>query len=115
MAIDTTNLTAYHDAMQALFNLLNQAYNSAPNLDAEIAIDNLADAVSAVLTQLNQEGLADDTAQLQALQPSVDEVNTQLVAAQAQVNTWVKDVGVAAQIASVMAKAVQLAGKVFTA
>ena len=115
MAIDPTNLTAYQGGMQQLLNLLNQAYNSAPNLDAEIAIDNLADAVSAVLTQLNEEGLAADTAQLQALQPSVNAVNAQLVAAQAQVNNWVKDVGTAAEIAGVMAKAVQLAGTVFTA
>jgi len=115
MSIDTTNLTAYHDAMQELFNLLNQAYNSAPNLDAEIAIDNLADAVSSILTQLNQEGLAADTAQLQALQSGVDAVNAQLAAAQAQVNTWVKDLSDAAQIAGVMAKAVQLAATIFAA
>jgi methionine synthase II (cobalamin-independent) len=115
MPIDTTNLPAYHDAMQALFNLLNQAFNSAPNLDAEIAIDNVADAVSDVLTQLNQAGLAADTAQLEALQPSVEAVNAQLAAAQAQVNNWVKDAGNAAQIVGLMAKAVQLAGTVFAA
>jgi|SRR5580658_363712 cobalamin biosynthesis Mg chelatase CobN len=115
MPTDTTNLTAYHDAIQALFNLLNQAFNSAPNLDAEIAINNVADAVSELLTQLNQAGLAADTAQLEALQPGVEAVNAQLVAAQAQVNNWVKDVGTAAQLAGLMAKAVQLAGTVFTA
>ena len=115
MPMDTTNLTAYHDAIQALFNLLNQAFNSAPNLDAEIAINNVADAVSELLTQLNQAGLAADTAQLEALQPGVEAVNAQLVAAQAQVNNWVKDVGTAAQLAGLMAKAVQLAGTVFTA
>jgi cobalamin biosynthesis Mg chelatase CobN len=115
MTIDTTNLTAYRDTMQELFNLLNQAYNSAPSLDAEIAINDLADAVSAILTQLNQQGLADDTAQLEALQPSVDAVNTQLATAQAQVNNWVKDLGDAAQIAGVMDKAVQLAGTIFAA
>jgi len=115
MAIDTTILAAYHDVMQQLLNLLKQAYNGAPNLDAEIAINNVADAVSAILTQLNQQGLADDTAQLQALQTSVNEINAQLVAAQKQVNTWVKDLGAAAQIAGIMDKAVQLAGTVFTA
>jgi methionine synthase II (cobalamin-independent) len=114
MAIDTTNLTAYQDAMQALYNLLNQSYNAATSLDAEMAINDLADAVSDILTELNQDGIAQNTAQLQALQPGVNAVNASITAAKAQLSTWVKDVGIAGQIAGVMDKAVQLAGTIFT-
>src|SRR5580658_7135033 len=112
MAIDATNLAAFHDVMQQLFNLLNQSYDHATSTDAKTAINDLADAVSAILTELNQEGIAENTAQLQAIQPSVDEVSCKLVAAQAQVNKWVKDIGIAAEIAAVMDKAVQLAAKI---
>jgi len=115
MAIDPTNLTAYQDAMQALYNLLNQSYNAATSLDAEVAINDLADSVSGILTELNQDGIAQNTAQLQALQPNVNAVNASITAAKAQLSTWVKDVGIAGQVAGVMDKAVQLAGTIFAA
>jgi light-regulated signal transduction histidine kinase (bacteriophytochrome) len=112
MPIDPQDLDAYSDSMQQLYDLLMASYDSAPTDEAKDAIYDLASTVDDILTTLNQEGLAEDDAQLKELQASVTEVNDQMKKAQAQVNQWVKDIGVAAAIAGLMGKAVELAAKV---
>jgi hypothetical protein len=115
MNIDPTNLTVYQNAMQQLRNLLNQSCDNAAGTDAANKLNGLANDVDGILTTLNQAGIAANTAQLLAIQPNVAAVNTKIAAVQAQLNNLVKDIGLAGQIAGVMDKAVQLAGKVFVA
>jgi light-regulated signal transduction histidine kinase (bacteriophytochrome) len=112
MAIDPQDLDAYEDSMQQLYDLLMGSYDGASTDEAKDAIYDLASAISDVLTTLDQEGLAQDAVQLKALQASVTGVNDQMKKAQAQVNKWIKDVGIAADIAGLMGKAVELAAKV---
>jgi len=104
----------YRDSLQQLYDLLDQLFwdpaTPGPAKDAIYAINT---ELSSILTVLNQALVAADTTQLTTLQSSVDEVNAEIRKAQAQVNTWIKDIGIAAQVAGLMDKALALALKVF--
>jgi hypothetical protein len=113
MAIDSQDLMNYRDSLQTLYNLLDQLYWSAsvPG-EAKGVIFDLSTAISPILTTLNQEGIAQDAAQLASLGATVAKLNAQMKTAQAQVNTLIKDVGIATHVAGLMDKAVELAAKV---
>jgi hypothetical protein len=112
MAIAQQDLDAYEVSMQQLYDFLIKSYDAASTVEGKEAIYDLATAVSDILTDLDQKGLAEDAAQLTALQTSVTAVMAQMNKVQAQVNQWIKDIGIAAEVAALMDKAVQLAAKI---
>jgi len=112
MPISTTDQNNYRDSLQKLYNLLNQAYWVASTIEAKDAINGLAQAVSDILTVLNQGALETNTAQYTTLKATVGMVNAKLQSVQSQINNWVHVISIAAQVTSAIDNAIDLAAKV---
>ncbi len=113
MQIPPATQTAYQQALQQLYDSLNQAYWVASTIEAKDAIHGLAQAAYDILTALNQGALDTDTAQYATLKTNVDAVNAKLTAVQAQINSWIHVIALATQLTGAIDKALGLAAKVF--
>jgi predicted ArsR family transcriptional regulator len=111
MPLDQTVLTDFKSLLQQLYNELNEDFWNTDDATVAAAVNDLANSVNAALTQLNQLGMAQNDAVLQAIQSQVADIDQQLQEAQKKIATWVKDFGYAAQVASLIDKAVELASK----
>lgn len=103
----------YQKALQALYDLLNQAYWYASTIEAKDALNGLAQAVSEILTTLNQGALDSNTAAYATLKSDVDAVNTKLNSVQTQINNWIHAISIATQVTGAIDQAVNEAAKVF--
>jgi hypothetical protein len=114
MPISPADQSSYQDALQQLYDTLNQAYWVATTIDAKDAINGAAQAVSDILTTLNQGALDSNTAQYTTLKSTVTAVNNKLITIKSQVNNWIHAISVAGQVAGAIDQALNLAAKVFS-
>lgn len=113
MAISPDAQNQYQQALQSLYNVLNQAYWYASTIDAKDAINGLAQAVSDVLTTLNQGALDSNSAQYTSLNTTVKAINDKLQTVQTEINDWVHAISIATQVTNAIDQAVSTAAKVF--
>ncbi|MGA2802311.1 MAG: hypothetical protein ABSE97_08105 [Verrucomicrobiota bacterium] len=114
MIISSPVQNNYQQSLQRLYNLLNQAYWVASTIEAKDAINGLAQAVSDILTTLNQGALDSSTTQYTILKANVAAVNAKLQSVQTQISDWIHVISVATQVTNAMDQAINLAAKVFT-
>ena len=113
--IPSTEQTNYVQSLHGLLDLLlHDAYKAANTQDQQDAIIDEAGDVHDILTELNQGALDSDTAEFATLKTEVNGLNKKLQDMKNQIDNWVKDVGIAAQVVSAIDQAVNAAAKVFT-
>src|SRR5579884_1951998 len=95
-----TTQADYESALQKLYDLLNNAYWLASDIGSKDAINGAAQAISDILTTLNQGALDANTEAYAGLKISINAVNAKLQTVQAQINNWVHVISVAGQVAS---------------
>lgn len=112
--IPSATQAGYQQALQKLFGLLlNDAYASAKTVAEKDSIISQAQDVFDLLTGLNQGALNSDTAQYATLKATVSTVNNNLQNMKAQIDDWVNDVAIAAQVANAIDQAINYAAQVF--
>jgi hypothetical protein len=96
---------------QHLFDSLGDAYWAASTMDAKDQIQAARESAFEILTAITQAQLDNDTSQLTALTGVVTKTNAALVKLQADIDSIVKKIAVAADVEKAIAEVLSLAGK----
>lgn len=96
-------------ALKALINAINDAYWSAGDIHSKDTLYNLGQLVTNAYDEIEEEDLAADDAALKSFKTTLAQVNTNLQAVKAQINSLTKSVQDAAAVASAIDKVVSTA------
>ena len=99
-------------AVKAAYDELEDLYNASEGPDSVQIFKAMTDTAK-LLTALDQSHLESRTGEFQAIKQSIDGILTEIQQAQARVNSIIKVVETATQVADVLDKAVQMATKYF--
>jgi hypothetical protein len=95
-------------AYQAVYDALGDAYWQASDINSKDLVYGAQEAIGDILTQLNQQGITNNTALFLQLGPKINAANTTLKAIQDQIATITKNVGTAATVVSAISKVLSL-------
>lgn len=101
------------EALQGLYNTLNDAFWVASTVEAKDRIRGLAEAVFDALTKLNRLGIGALTAEYSALKTSIDRMNGKLDGLKRDIDEIIHKMEVASQVAGAIDKAIAAAVKFF--
>lgn len=87
-----------HDALQALEDHLQAAYNNAQSNDVRDAIDSRLDAIDSILTDLNQLDMTSRTIAMSAAAETTTTALNELDSLKAQIQSITDDIGKAKQV-----------------
>jgi hypothetical protein len=113
MNIPTADQEDYEQALQELYDLLDQAYWVASTIEAKDALNGLSQAVDDILTTLHQGALDTNTNTYTTLKTTVAAVNAKLSSVQNQINNWIHVIKIATQISGKIDQVINSAVKVF--
>jgi len=95
---------------QAVFDALGRAYWEASDLASKDQIHGAQEAIGEILTQLDEQDLASNTAAFIQLQPKIKAVNDALKTIQDQITQITKNIGTAGAVISAVSKVLSLFG-----
>ena len=101
------------DSFQKLFELLNDGYWAATTIEDKDRIKGLADVVSEILTQLNQEDIESRDDDFKALTKTVQGIVPRLDKLKADIDRIIANVKIATSVAQALDEATSLALKYF--
>lgn len=96
------------DAYQHLYDQLGKAYWHATDIDSKDLIHGTQMAIGDLLTALDEDELAGNTAQFTALLPKVKAVNDALKRVQESINQITKDIDTASMVLAAVNKLLTL-------
>jgi hypothetical protein len=102
-----------HDAYQALYETLNDAYWAASTIEAKDRLHGLAESVFDIVTDLNRAEIKKRTAEYQATAKQVTAVSDKLATLKTDIRQLIHRVEVAGQVANAIDQAIRLASKFF--
>jgi hypothetical protein len=95
-------------AYQAAFDALGQAYWDATDVNGKDMVYGAQQAIGKILTALDEQQLATNTALFSQLTPQIKAINTQLTQIQASIATITKNVNTTATVISAVSKVLSL-------
>jgi purine-nucleoside phosphorylase len=95
-------------AYQAVYDALGDAYWQASDINSKDLVYGAQEAIGDIITQLNQQGIASNTALFLQLAPKINAANATLKTIQDQIATITKNVGTAATVVSAISKVLSL-------
>jgi serine/threonine protein phosphatase PrpC len=93
---------------QAVFDALGRAYWEASDIASKDMIHGAQEAIGEIITQLDEQDLAANTAAFVQLLPKINSVNAALKTIKDQVSQITKNIGTAATIISSVSKVLAL-------
>lgn len=93
---------------QAVFDALGRAYWEASDINSKDLIHGAQEAVGEILTQLDQQDLADNTNAFVQLQPKITAVNASLQNIKNQITNITKNISTAGTVISAISKVLSL-------
>jgi|SRR5271157_6096068 len=93
---------------QAVYDALGRAYWEASDINSKDLIHGAQEAIGDIITQLDEQGLADNTSLFIQLQPRINAVNATLKTIQDQIANITKNIGTAATVVSSISKVLSL-------
>jgi hypothetical protein len=93
---------------QAVFDALGRAYWEASDLDSKDLIHGAQEAIGEIITEMNEQDLANNTTLFVHLQPKIKAVNDALKKIQDQITTITKNIKTAGTVLSTITKATSL-------
>jgi hypothetical protein len=93
---------------QAVYDALGRAYWEASDISSKDTVYGAQEAVGEIITQLNEQALANNTAGFLQLPSKIAAANASLKTIQTQIGTITKNVGTAATVISAISKVLSL-------
>jgi methyl-accepting chemotaxis protein len=97
-----------HDAYQAVFDALDRAYWDASDIDSKDLIHSVQGEVGSILTAMNQQQLADNTALFTQIGGQIKTTNDALKKIQASIDSITKNINTAATVLSSISRVLSL-------
>lgn len=101
------------DALQELYDLLNDAYWEASTIEGKDLISGCAQGVFDVLTQLHRQDFSARTQEFNQLAEQVKQVNKKLTQLKQEIDTIIQRIATATQVVGSINKVINLAGSLF--
>ena len=96
------------DAYQALFDALGRAYWEASTVENKDLIHGAQESVGEIITAIDEQELADNTALFNQLAPKIKATNDALKKIQDQINNITRNISTAASVLAAIAKVLSL-------
>ena len=93
---------------QAVYDALGNAYWEASDINNKDLIYGAQQAIGDIITQLDEQDIADNTNSFVQLQPKIAAVNTSLKTIQTQIANITKNINTAATVVSAISKVLSL-------
>jgi hypothetical protein len=93
---------------QAAYDALGTAYWEASDINSKDLVHGAQQAIGEIITAINQQQLATNTALFIQLTPKIQATNAALAQIKASINTITKNIGTAATVISAISKVLSL-------
>jgi hypothetical protein len=96
------------DVYQAAFDALGKAYWDASDIQSKDLVQGARDAIGDIITAIDEEELATNTALFVQLAPKIKDINTALKKIQADITNITKNINTAASVISTISQVLSL-------
>ena len=93
---------------QEVYDLLKSAYWEATDVESKDLIYGAQQAIGEIITELDLQDIADNTAQFIALKPKIDATNTALATIKEKVDKITKNIATASMLAASITKVLSM-------